>query len=297
MRQHVPTTALAAALLVCTTGLAAQAVTDVTPAPCVPLDPFENDNNHAVVSATVEGASADSEVRLYYRRMHHVVEDFYYTVMLPDAGGNYWGVLPDPENREPKVFSLDDGTDTETEWADWWKAKESSLDRNPNGDLDPDEIAEKASVGASEARTWMSEMSNEELQAWLDELDNDPAEYFVAMYDRSGNRVAASDMFASIVETDGAACMVDSSPQQLGEQANMTVGETAEWQRGMAPFEWECTGIVTRIDPAGIKRGDESCRACVVALMPVWIPVAAAAAVVVAGSQSDSSTTVSPSEP
>jgi len=280
---------------------------NVNPASCVPLEPFDNDdNNHAVISASIDDLAADSEVRLYYRRMHHVVEDFYYAIMQTDSSGTYWGVLLDPEDREPERFDLDDDHEyydaedhdpyDDTGWADWWKAKEASLDRDPNGGLDDDEIREKASVGSAEPRTWMNALSNYDLQNWLERLENEPAEYFVAIYSSTGERVARSDMFVSIVEPDEDECLVPSTPHQLGEQANMTVGETAFWQYGKLPFHWECTGIVTRKDPQGIKRGDESCRACVIALLPGWIPVAGAAAAIVAGEVADDAV-VSPSEP
>ncbi len=281
----------------------AQTIT-VTPAACVPLEPFHDDNNHAVVSATVSEITSDAQVRLYFRRMHHVVEDFYYTVMQPDGRGNYWGVLPDPEDREPERFEYDrddeeDLTDTsrdDTEWADWWKAKEASLDRNPNGNLDDDWIREAASIGAAEERTWMNEMTRDALQDWLEDLENNPTEYFVATYDSLGNRTARSDMYVSIVEPDEDECHIYSTPQQLGEQANMTVGETAEWQHGKPLFQWECTGLVSRFDVEAIKRGDESCRACVVAILPGWVPVAGVAAAAVAGEVVEDPV-VSPSEP
>ncbi len=302
-RHSVVGVALFGAILVAP--MAAQTIT-VTPTACVPLEPFHDESNHAVVSATVGELPANSEVRLYYRRMHHIVEDFYYTIMQTDSQDNYWGVLPDPEDREPERFDLDNDHEyydddehdeyNDTDWADWWKAKEASIDRDPNNSFDDDEIREKASVGSAEPRTWMTALSNEDLQEWLEELENNPAEYFVAAYSPNGLRSVRSDMFVAIVEPDQDQCHIESTPQQLGEQANMTVAESSTWQYGKPPFQWECTGIVTRLDQEGIKRGDESCRACVVAMLPGWVPVAGAAAAVVAGEVVEDPI-ISPSEP
>jgi hypothetical protein len=60
-------------------------------------------------------------------------------------------------------------------------------------------------------------------------------------------------------------CRVEMTPEQLGEAENLTVGETAYWQKDEALFHWLCEGIVTRVDPTNVLRGDSACRACVVA--------------------------------
>ena len=237
--------------------LAAQSVT-VDDLSCVPME------NHGVVSATVSPDQAGTEMRLYFRRLHKEVEDFYYSVMRPSGGGNYWGVMPDPEDHG-----------VEKTEGSFWKAKEASQDRNPDGDLDMDVIRERAQAGAQESRDWLNTMTDSELDAWLRDQKSEPVEYFAALYNVNGDRIAKSDMKIASVRGD---CRAQLDSAQTGESLNQTVGETATWQANLALFHWECDNLVTRIDYSGVKQADSICRACVVAVIPFWIPATAAAA-------------------
>lgn len=278
---------IVAAMLLAAIPTVAQTVS-VDDLACVPLQPHDDNKNHAVVTANVSPAPANAEVRLYFRRMHKEVSDFYYTVMQPAGNGGYWGVLPDPEDQE---VERTDG--------DWWRAKEASADGDPDGDLDTDVIRERAQVGSQEKRSWLDTMPGGDLSAWLRDQKSEPAEFFVAVYDAGGSRLAASEMKAASVRED---CRASLDAKQIGEASNQTVGETASWQRDLALYHWECDHLVSRIDYSGVKAADAVCRACVVAVIPFWIPasVAGAALAGVVSCTSETGTCeeeISPSEP
>jgi hypothetical protein len=227
--------------------------------PCVPL------SANAAVGATVEGATAGATVRLYFRRLNNLVEDFYYVEMRPGGGTEWWGVLPRPEDHllpEKEIAARSGQQPAENPWASWWKAKEGSEHRDPNDDLDDEVIRERAAVGKGEKRSWMTTESDDRLEDWLRRLENEPAEYYAAVYDSYGKPVARSDMRTAPITGD---CRVSLTPAQVGTALNLTVGETAPWQIGEPLFHWQCEGVVTRIDDRGVLRSDEICRACVVA--------------------------------
>lgn len=225
---------------------------------CVPLEHW------SIARADVRGHSGGDTVRLYFRRFHHLVEDFYWAPMLSGPDG-YWAPLPKPEDYKPRRFNLDDpepGTDPDVLWAAWWKAKEASDDRDPNGNLDDDVIRERASVGKKVARDWMQPLDLDALEEWLEGLDNEPVEYYATVVDANGREVARSPMLVAPVTDD---CRVELMPQEDGRARNQDIGETAAWQEGEGVFHWLCDGIVTRVNNLGIARADEICRACVVA--------------------------------
>jgi hypothetical protein len=227
----------------------------VTAPACVPVE------GNGVVSATVAPEVPGSTVRLYFRRMSLEVEDFYSVAMEPLGGGLYWGLLPDAEDQPATRKDLAGNPAPANAWAAWWKAKEASENRDPNGDLNAAVIKERASLGKLEPRTWMDGMPDAQLESWLVSLRNEPVEYFVAVTDHDGKRVGFSEMKVTPVSAD---CTVALTPQQKGFAENMTLGETAVWQKGQPPFHWECDGIVTRYDTTRTRRAHEFCRACVV---------------------------------
>jgi hypothetical protein len=221
---------------------------------------------HAPVYAEVSGEPGGSRVRLYFRRLHEVVEDFYYLEMDPAGAGRYFAVLPIPSDEELEARRYDDPDEDDDDYrfreAAWWRAKDESEDRDPNGDLDPDEIIEKADMGRRVPRDWMRDLTLEELEEWLEVRENEPAEIFAAIYDAVGERIARTPVSPLYVRQD---CDVELTELETGYALNLVVGEMAPWQRGQEVFHWQCDGLVTRIDPLGIKREDEQCRACVVA--------------------------------
>lgn len=235
---------------------------------CIPI------GGNALAWGQVSNLPTDTSVRLYFRRLHDVVEDFYWTAMHPDGDGRYWGVFPKAEDKpldrrelerdREAVKRAPDDDDEAHRWAEWWRFKDASDDRNPNGDLDDELIRERASVGKRFERHWIAKMDDPEFEAWLEDQVNEPAEYFTAVVDSQGRTVEQSDVFAAEVRQPDD-CDPVFTPQQAGEKENLTVGETGEWQRGKPVFHWLCDGIVTRVDPFFIKRADEVCRACVVA--------------------------------
>ncbi|MCB1009304.1 MAG: hypothetical protein KDB94_10465 [Acidobacteria bacterium] len=239
---------------------------EIEEAQCIPQ------SGNGVVYATILPEVPGSNVRLFFRRMNLEVEDFYYTEMEPIGGGRYWGVFPVPEKSKfPKKDLKRSETPPPDPWAAWWKAKESSDNRDPNDDLSKEIIRQKAQEGKTEGRDWMQPLTDDEFQQWLEKQDTEPSEYFVAVYDSQGDRTAVSNMYVVPVEKD---CKVELTPQQEGLAQNMIVGETATWQKDESVFHWKCTGVVSRYDPYRILRADNSCRACIVAW---WWPVAATA--------------------
>ena len=85
---------------------------------------------------------------------------------------------------------------------------------------------------------------------------------FEQYHDAEGKQIARSPSKVTEVREN---CRPDLSEQERGEAENLTVGETAHWQRDEQVFHWLCAGIVSRIDPINVLRGDGVCRACVIA--------------------------------
>lgn len=250
---------------ICASGAASAQTIALGELGCLPT----GDNGVATV-AIDPAPAAEVQVRLYFRRMNLEVEDFYFSVMEPTGGGNYWGLFPQPESTDFPERKLEDAEKDEDLWAQWWRAKESSDHRDPNSDLDRDLIVERASLGKKEKRDWMAALDDAELERWFRAQRREPAEYFVALHDPSGREIVRSEQKIVPVRDD---CSASLTPQQAGMAANLTVGETSSWQFGKPVFHWECTGVVSRLDSLRVLRGDEACRACVVG----WWPLAAGA--------------------
>lgn len=231
---------------------------------CLPIE------DNGVAWARVTDNIPDTTVRLNFRRMHDAVEDLYYVKMHPAGQGRYWGVFPKAEDR---ILDRHDLIETREEiqedyrWAAWWREKEASEHRDPNdvndeAELDDDLLRERASLGKELPRDWLAKMDDDTFQSWLEQLENEPAEYYTSVHDATGRQLARSLTRVTEVRED---CRPDLSEQELGEAQNLTVGETAVWQRDEQVFHWLCAGIVSRIDPINVKRGDGICRACVIA--------------------------------
>ncbi|MFN7941393.1 MAG: hypothetical protein U0X73_07315 [Thermoanaerobaculia bacterium] len=253
--------------------LAAPASAQAPKITLAPLSCLPDDGNAAMMAHVDPQPAAEVQVRLYFRRMNLEVEDFYYVAMTPIGGGDFWSVFPRPEETKFVRKRLDKGANSRPndDWAEWWKAKDASDSRDPNDDLDKNVIKERAALGKREKRGYMAAEDNDALERWLERQTTEPAEYYVALYDPSGRQLAHSELMAVDVTKN---CSANLTPQQEGFAKNMTVGETATWQKGKPVFHWQCTGIVTRIDPQNVLRADDACRACVVG----WWPIAAAGA-------------------
>ena len=285
--------ALVASMATVDAAVAQQTSVTLGPLTCLPQ------KGNGVLNATVTPEVPGASTRLYFRRMNVEVEDFYYIQMEPAGGGGYWATFPVPtESKFPKQklenYSYEGQKidNTGKPWAEWWRAKENSQARNPNDDLDKDLIKERAALGKGEKRVWMQSLDNPSLQTWLDSLKTEAGEYFVAVVDNSGKLLGRSEMRSVEVKKD---CKVNLTPQQEGFAKNLTIGETAAWQKNEEVFHWECTGITTRRDPLNVLRADDRCRACVIA---AWWPVAAGGAAMVAiGVTNDDPVEVSRSRP
>ena len=243
---------------------AQEPVVNVDQLPCLPQ------GEHGVVGARVANEVPGTEVRLYFRRLHSVVEDFYWVEMEPAGAGEYWVVLPAPTDDETVRRNLRRSRDRERipeeedyPWAAWWLVKDTSTDRNPNGDLDDDEIRERASVGKQHPRDWMRGMDPAALEDWLRRQRYEPAEYYAAVVAPGGTLLARSPVLVAPVTDD---CDMELDLRQQGMAENLVIGETAVWQEEEGEvFHWRCDGIVSRVDFAGILRVDRTCRVCVVA--------------------------------
>jgi hypothetical protein len=236
--------------------------------PCLPI------GGHAAVTAHIDPPLAEGwTARVYFRRLSLEVEDFYWTPMVADQDrpGGYWGVLPLPVNaRFPRERLKNASTDR---WAAWWKAKEASEDRNPNGDLDQAVIRERAGQGKLEKRAWMGAEGDATLEQFLAAQKTEPAEWFVAVLDPSGKITAATDLAVAEVRDD---CKAPLTREQQDLSDELTVGETAEWQKGEGVFHWECEDISHRVDWQGDTRRQGPCVPVVIA----WWPVAPALGVI-----------------
>lgn len=227
---------------------------------CLPI------GEHAAATALVDPPLAEDEsVRVYFRRLSVEVEDFYWVEMTAAEPGNFWAVLPLPESKKLTRKELEGFTGTDATSA-WWRAKESSADRDPNRDLDADLIRERASVGKNERRDWLVEGDPAALESWLSRQKYEPAEWFVARVDGEGRVIARSPMKVAEVREDCKAPLTDEQEDVADE---LRIGDTAAWQEGDVPFHWECEDIARRID----IDGDEQGQVCPVAI--VWWPTAA----------------------
>lgn len=257
-------------------------------------------NANQAIGAKLVPDLPGATVRLYFRRLHNEVEDFYWSEMRPAGDGTYWGVFPVPTDDRPVRKDLKKDvppqTDPRSLWAAWWRKKDSLDSRDPNDDLNKQVIKERAQTGKLEKRAWIQAQSDQDLQRWLERQELEPAEYFAAVFDAKGQLVAKSDLRAVPVQKQ---CAVNLSPQQASYAANLTVGETALWQKGERPFHWQCSGIVTRIGPNGMYRSDDFCRVCAIAWWHKGVlPVAAAVGtIVVVSIDRTPHKPVSPSQP
>lgn len=236
----------------------------VEPLDCLPVA------EHGLVRARVADAPPEAEVRIYFRRLHEIVEDFYWVEMEAESPGLYWTVLPKPAAERNERFDLEERLregeeQDEHPWGAWWKDKEASDDRDPNEELPEEEIEERASVGKQRDRGWMDRMSLEDLEEWLERQRFEPAEYYGALVAPGGRVLAVSPMLVTeVIDEDD--CPVTMTPRQQGFAYNLTIGETAPWQQEREPvFHWLCDHIVTRINYLEVPRADDVCRACVIA--------------------------------
>lgn len=205
------------------------------------LDCLPNESTIAFSAQVVPEIDASKQVRLYFRRLNPTGA-YYWVQMNPAGGGNYWTVFPKPEERDQQEL-----TD------EWW------------------EILKDRDWAEGRDRDWLAE--------WLENQEHEAAEYYAAVVDVAGKEITRTP--TRLVEVrEYEDCRFGLSPFEVGQSQNLTVGETTDFQRGKQVFHWLCEGIVSRVDPIGVLRADETCRSCVVA---GWLPIASAAGALVAG--------------
>jgi hypothetical protein len=105
---------------------------------------------------------------------------------------------------------------------------------------------------------------------------NQQIEIYGALVDATGKPVARSETQIMPVTRD---CAVKLSPKERGVAENLTVGETSPKQQGKKVLAFLCSGIVTRVNSAGVRRADEICRACVIGWIPRTVLVPAIAGI------------------
>ena len=207
-----------------------------------PLECLPNESTIGYSAQVAPEIEGSEQVRLYFRRLNKTGA-FYWVEMNPKKGdGEYWVVFPKPEERNQQEL-----TD------EWWEILQD--------------------------RDWAQDHDREWLEDWLENQEHEAAEYYVSVTDVAGAEVGRTE--TRLVEVrDYEDCRFGLDPFELGQSQNLVVGETTDFQRGKEVFHWLCDGLVSRIDPVGVLRADETCRSCVVA---GWLPIASTAGALVAG--------------
>lgn len=181
---------------------------------------------NAPITAEVSGASEGMRVQLYFRRLNPLGA-FYYNRMFTAGGGRYWSVFPKPERRsQPQLTE------------EWWRELQK--------------------------RDWMEGRDRAWLEEWLRQQRHEAAEYYVAVISPDGKALSRSRL-RLVGVSDPEDCPVELGPRERGWARNLTVGETTQLQLGNPVLHWLCDGIVSRIGANGVLRGDDFCRACVIA--------------------------------
>lgn len=205
------------------------------------LECLPNESTIAFTAQVAPEVDASKQVRLYFRRLNPTGA-FYWVKMNALGDGNYWTVFPKPEEREQQELT-----------EEWWELLQE--------------------------RDWARGRDREWLQDWLESQEHEAAEYYAAIVDVSGTQISRTK--TQLVEVrDYDDCRFGLEPIEFGQSQNLVVGETTDLQRGKEVFHWLCDGIVSRVDPVGVLRADETCRSCVVA---GWLPIASTAGALVAG--------------
>lgn len=264
--------AVTCGLLLATSGGAVEIT--VNEVACVPTE------DNAPVTAQVTDLPEEGNVFLFFRRMHDITEDFYYVQMVQAEDGSWWATFPKPEDQNLEPRSLDGAENPDTAWAAWWNVKETSADRNPNDDLDQQAIDTRSGLGRQVPRQWMLDMEGAALQSWLAGLRNEPVEFYVAVADAEGDRLAQSELMVANVYEE---CVVSLTREQEEFADDLTIGATAVWQDDETVFHWLCPGIDERIDSDQDRHRDVYCGAVAALPRTVLIPAGVVAGTVLGG--------------
>ena len=174
----------------------------------------------APVTVQLDSDENVSGVRLFFRRLNPV-GSFYYVEMNRVGNAVYSAVFPAPADRAQQ--QLDDS---------WW----SAMTR----------------------RDWLEGRGRDWLEEWLSNQSHEAAEYFLAVEDIYGDRIAQS--VTQLIEVrDPQDCRTDLTPRELEWTEKIAIGETMEAQEDLRPFHWTCRGVRDRISVDGRVRPDRSC--------------------------------------
>lgn len=210
-----------------------------------PVECLPNEANRAVTARVTPEIDGSEQMRLYFRRLNPTGA-LYWVEMTSAGDGTYWTVFPKPEEREQPELT--------DEWYEILKD-----------------------------RDWMEGRDREWLEEWLEEQGHEAAEYFLAVTDVAGTQLSRTRMeLVQVREREDCEAPLDA--YEFGQSRNLTIGETTELQQGREVFHWLCDGVVSRVDADGVLRGDETCRACVIA---GWLPIATGSGAVLTGTTID----------
>ncbi len=205
------------------------------------IECLPNEANTMLAAKVTPEIDGSESMRLYFRRLNRTGA-FYWVEMNSKGDGNYWTVFPKPEERDQREL-----TD------EWFEILED--------------------------RDWMEGHDREWLEDWLEQQEHEAAEYYLAVADVGGNEISRTPtQLTKVLDRDD--CRNELDAFEAGQSHNLTIGETTEIQQGKEVFHWLCDGVISRVNVDGVLRGDETCRACVVA---GWLPIATTAGAIVAG--------------
>lgn len=175
---------------------------------------------NAPLTVQLDDDEGVAAVRLYFRRLHPL-GSFYFTPLHRSGPGLYSGVFPRPDDRAPAPMQ-----------DSWWRELKN--------------------------RPWLAERDREWLEGWLRRSRHEPAEFFLAVHDAQGERLAETEI-QTIGVLEAADCSFNLSDQESEWTTALVIGETTELQAGRSLFHWSCGGIVERISAAGERSPDRVC--------------------------------------
>lgn len=175
---------------------------------------------NAPLTVQLDDDEGVAAVRLYFRRLHPL-GSFYFTPLHRSGAGLYSGVFPQPEDRAPAPM-----TDT------WWRELQG--------------------------RPWLAERDRQWLEAWLKRSRHEPVEFFIAVHDAQGERLAQTEI-QTLGVLEPADCSFNLSDRESDWTAALVIGETTALQADRPLFHWSCSGIVERIGAAGERSPDRVC--------------------------------------
>ncbi len=169
--------------------------------PIIRIEPPEclPNRDFAPITVQLDSDESVSTVRLYFRRLNPV-GSFYYLEMTRVGNAVYSALFPAPADRaQPE---LDEA---------WWSGMIS--------------------------RDWLEGRDRGWLEDWLSKQDHEAAEYFIAVTDVYGDRVAQSvTRLIEVLEPED--CQIDLTPREKEWTDEIAIGATMDAQEDLPRFHW-----------------------------------------------------------